>query len=521
MSNSNGEMSAADEHALRDRLRELEQERDDLRQKLHAREDDNETQAQALLRIAERAEVWRSPEGELFATYRVDGRRQTSRLRRGGFRKWLRIQFHEEQGKPPGSQALQDAIDTLAGYAELGDDVREVDLRVAGNAFTGNQIFIDLGTEEWEAMKVTPGNWEQTRTPDAQFRRVQSMKPLPQPIAPDSDVHPLSLLRDHVRVKTDEDFALLLAWMVQALRPQGPYPVLVMTGEQGSGKTTTAKMIRSLVDPSHIPTRSAPAQEEDLVVAAENAWVLAFDNMSGVSPWLSDALCRLSTGGGFGTRQHYTNREEATFYHKRPLILNGIQDLTARPDLADRSLVIQLEAIPAVDRKSDREIWSSFEKDRSAIFYGLLNALATALDFVDEVSLDSKPRMMDFAEWATAAEPAFPLDEGTFESSYATNRQKANETALENDPVAVAISMMLQEEEEWKGKTSDLQEDLKRWLHNPDNPPAELASYQALGQHLRRIMPVLREAGVERVDDPRERSREFKLVLSEPDEAPF
>jgi hypothetical protein len=521
MSSSNGQATAAEEHALRERLKELEAQRDDLKRKLEAREDDSETQAQSLLRLAENADVWRSPEGELFATYPVDGRRRTSRLRRGGFRKWLRIQFHEEQGKPPGSQALQDAIDTLAGYAELGSDVREVSLRVAGDAFTGEQIFVDLGTEDWQSIKVTPGEWESTRSPDAQFRRVQSMKALPQPIAPEGNAHPLSLLREHVRVKSDEDFALLLAWMVQALRPEGPYPVLVMTGEQGSGKTTTAKMIRSLVDPSHIPTRSAPRQEEDLVVAAENAWVLAFDNMSGVSPWLSDALCRLSTGGGFGTRQHYTNREEATFYHKRPLILNGIEDLTARPDLADRSLVIQLEAIPEADRKSNRDLWSSFEEDRSAIFYGLLDALSTALDFVGNVDLDSRPRMMDFAEWATAAEPAFPLPTGTFEEAYATNRERANETALENDPVALAIVRMLQDQQEWTGKTSDLQEDLKGWIHDPDNPPAELASYQALGQHLRRIMPVLREAGVERQDDHRKRSRRFKLTLEEDQEVPF
>jgi energy-coupling factor transporter ATP-binding protein EcfA2 len=380
---------------------------------------------------------------------------------------------------------------------------------------------VDLGTDDWTAIKVTPGNWESTRNPNVQFRRAQSMKALPQPIGPGEEkTNPLSLLRKHVRVKSDEDFALLLAWIVQALRPEGPYPILVLTGEQGSGKTTTAKMIRSLVDPSHIPTRSAPRQEEDLVVAAENAWVLVFDNMSGVSPWLSDALCRLSTGGGFGTRQHYTNREEATFYHKRPLILNGIGDLTARPDLADRALIIQLEAIPESDRKSDREIWNSFEEDRPTIFYGLLNALATALDFVDEVELKSRPRMMDFAEWAVAAEPAFPLGPGTFEDAYASNRQKANETALENDPVALAITMMLEEEGEWSGKTSDLQEDLKKWVHNPENPPPELASYQALGQHLRRIMPVLREAGVEREDDPRERSRRFKLVLDE-QEVPF
>jgi hypothetical protein len=518
------QLAAADEHALRERVRELKEERDALKQKLRARADTEETQAQALLRLAKPAETWRTPGGELFATFRAEGCRRTSRLREGAFRGWLRLQFYEEQGKPPGSQALQDAIDTLASQAELEGEVREASLRVAGSAFGAyeeRRIYVDLGTEEWSAAEVTPDDWEITRSPNARFRRPGSARPLPTPMGAEGGAHPLGRLREHVRPKSGEDLALLLAWMVQALRPAGPYPILVLTGEQGSGKTSTMKMVRSLVDPSRVPTRSAPRQEEDLIVAAENSWVLALDNLSGISPWLSDALCRLATGGGFGTRQHYTNREEATFYHKRPVILNGIEDLTARPDLADRALVIELESIPESERKSERELWEDFSEDRPVLFKGLLDALATALRLVGEAELEKKPRMVDFAEWSLAAEPAFPTEPGTFEAAYAENREKANETALRNDPIARAILQMLEEEGEWKGKTSELRQELKGRVPDPSSPPAELASYQALGSHLKRIMPVLREAGVEREEDPRSSCRAFTLRLSGEEGAPF
>ena len=66
--------------------------------------------------------------------------------------------------------------------------------------------------------------------------------------------------------------------------------------------------------------------------------------MSGLQPWLSDTLCRLSSGGGFSVRSLWTNNDEVLFEAARPAILNGIDDIITRPDLADRSLFVTLEA---------------------------------------------------------------------------------------------------------------------------------------------------------------------------------
>ena len=60
------------------------------------------------------------------------------------------------------------------------------------------------------------------------------------------------------------------------------------------------------------------------MIAATNGWCLAFDNVSVIQAWLSDALCRLATGGGFATRGLYTDDEETIIDAQRPVVLNGV-----------------------------------------------------------------------------------------------------------------------------------------------------------------------------------------------------
>ena len=88
---------------------------------------------------------------------------------------------------------------------------------------------------------------------------------------------------------------LIVAWLFGALRAGGPYPVLAIAGEQGSAKTVLSKLLRALIDPNVAPVRALPRDERELFIAAGNGHVLAFDNLSGLPPWLSDTLCRLAS----------------------------------------------------------------------------------------------------------------------------------------------------------------------------------------------------------------------------------
>src|SRR5262249_8115362 len=140
------------------------------------------------------------------------------------------------------------------------------------------------------------------------------------------------------------------------------------------------------------------------MIAANNGYLLAFDNLSGLPFWLSDALCRLATAGSFSVRQLYTHHEEVLFQAARPILLNGIEDVISRPDLADRAIFLTLPPIGEAQRRPEAELWRGFDIARPRILGALLDAAVHGLRAMGCVHVDRLPRMADFALWATACE---------------------------------------------------------------------------------------------------------------------
>ena len=248
---------------------------------------------------------------------------------------------------------------------------------------------------------------------------------------------------------------LVVAWALAVLRNRGPYPVNVLSGEQGSAKSTFSAILRSLLDPNTAPLRALPREDRDLFIAASNGHVLAFDNVSGLPAWISDTLCRLATGGGFAVRQLYTDLDEVLFDATRPVILNGIEDIVTRPDLADRAVFLTLEAIPEDRRRPEAELWAAFDAERPRILGALLDAAVQGLKMLPDITLERLPRMADFALWASACETAI-WPAGTFWSAYCGNRDEVVDNVIEADPVAAAVRAVMEERAGWTGTATDL-----------------------------------------------------------------
>jgi hypothetical protein len=437
------------------------------------------------------AEFFHTDAGTAFVDLLINGNRETWPIRGKRFRTWLRRRYYEITRTAASAAAINSALDLLEAQAQFEGPERAVYVRLAEHA---GHIYLDLADEYWRAVEIGPDGWRVIGSPPVRFRRAAGMLPLPVPQEGGS----IEELASFLNLPSRNDFVLVVAWLLATLRAGGPYPLLAISGEQGSAKTVLSKLLKDLVDPNVAPVRALAREERDLVIAANNAHILAFDNLSGLPHALSDAFCRLATGASFGLRQLYTDADEVLFQAARPILLNGIEDIIGRSDLADRALFLNLPPITDRGRRSERQMWRDFEVARPRILGSLLDAAAHGLRNVAGIHLEEPPRMADFALWATACETAF-WPAGTFTQAYQANRRAAIEDLIDADPVATWVRQIMANRRRWTGSASDLlctgadlagaglPSGLADWPKTP----------RALAGRLRRAQPFLRAVGIE------------------------
>jgi len=377
----------------------------------------------------------------------------------------------------------------LEGRAAFDGPEHEVETRVAEH---DDAVYVDLADAAWQAVEIRGSDWRIVTEPPVKFRRKRGTLALPAPVKGGS----LEELRDFVNVSGEDAWTLLVGWLVGAFSPQGAYAMLALHGEQGSAKSTTARVLRALIDPNTSDLRSEPREERDLMIAATNGWLLAFDNLSNISPRLSDALCRLSTGGGFAIRQLHTNDEEVLFDAQRPLLVTGIEELATRPDLLDRTIMLELPRIPPDRRRTERAFWEAFEAGRARMLGALLDAVASAVAHRREVEFERLPRLADLAVWVTAAEPALGWERGRFLSALDVNRTAANDVALEASPVGQALRELV-EAAPFEGTASELLGQLEERAGDASRPKDWPKNARSLSGHIARLRPNRRSAGID------------------------
>jgi energy-coupling factor transporter ATP-binding protein EcfA2 len=453
--------------------------------------------AEQLVRLArENADLFHDADSEPYAHAKVAGHRETYYVRGRPFSLWLRQLYFKKYKAGVNANSMAEALATITMFAVCeGPDVA-AHTRIAEHS---GAIYIDLGDKDWRAVRITAAGWEVVTDPPVRFVRSGSMRPLPLPMKGGSIESLRKFINVHPRDEASgaDEFILLVAYVLAALRPNSNYPVLTLAGEQGSGKTSLVRLLGSLIDPRSPQLRSLPGNERDLIVAARHAHFISFDNISGLSDSMSDAICRLSTGGGHGERRLYTNEEEATFDGRRPVCLNGIEDVATRPELVDRSLMLLLVAIGPVSRRDEKDIDREFAEAAPEIFGALLDGLSAGLLNLTSVTIGDKPRMADFALWAEACTRAY-WPAGTFMRAYLENIAAAVEVTIEASAVGDAVRRFMAGHQVWEGTASQLlalltpliPEALARERSWPKNA-------RALSGKLRRAAPPLRRVGIE------------------------
>jgi hypothetical protein len=423
-----------------------------------------------------------------------DGVESVFQIGTQGFIEWLSYAYYTSTAGPgsPGMSASEAAIKqagfALSGIAKHDGQKEPVYLRAAPYQ---DGLVIFLGDDQWQVIEVMPTGWRIRQKSPVKFWKPASMQALPIPHLGGN----IDELWEYLNIQV-QDRPLVLAWILEAFRPNTPFPVLALNGPQGSAKSSTHSRIRQFVDPNKANLRAAPKTTEDIYIGAGVNWTVSFENISRLTPQQQDALCTLATGGGFATRTLYTNTDETIIEVKRPVILNSIPVVVTAQDLTDRVINIELKQI---DYREESEINAAFDAAYPRLFGALLDLLVKALAQLPKVKLTKPPRMADFTRLGEAMMQAQGHPPGAFEMLFKANRQASVALAMEASPVAIAVREMVdahegQSDMVFHGTMKKLLDTLADHRHDADGWPR---SPRGLGDVLKRQSPALAAIGIE------------------------
>jgi len=446
-----------------------------------------------LISLIDQIELWHDPSGTPFITSLLSEACGTWPLSARDAELFLRkIWFLQCPEKALNTESLKTCIETLKAKARFGSRQFNSAIRLHGNL---QELYIDFGNESWDVVKIDKDGWSIVSgfSIPVRFYRPAGFLPLPRPLKNGS----IDDLRCLINADDEDTWSLIAGWLFGAFAPSGPYPGLIINGPQGSAKSSLSRYLQALVDPNAGMLRRMPKKEIDIIIHANNSWLLAFDNLSGLSDQLADTFCTLSTGGGFSTRRLYSNDEESMFSFCRPWLMNGIDAVSNRMDLVDRAIIINLPPIPPRKRREISELDRLFEEKQAAILGGLYTAISEALSCFPDTQVTDAPRMADFCRWVVSGESALGLERGRFLHVYRDNRDDILFDAVENDSYVLFLVNLLLKQNPWVGTTKGLLEKQEQYRQQQgDNRRDWPGSPQGVTKRLDRIQPLLDQYGI-------------------------
>lgn len=453
-------------------------------------EDDDEKQSQASLLVKyveQRFELFHDQNKDVYTRDLKTG--EVRNLASRQFRDCLLAGFYQDTAKAPRDQSIREALGTLAGLGRFHGECLDIHLRTAG---ANGEYFLDLAVPgSSRAVRITSAAWEIVDSPAAMFVRQESTQPLPDPLTGGS-IEPLWRVANIPHGSR----LLVLSWLIECLRPDTPYPLLELLGEQGSAKSTTQIALRRLIDPNACDLRGAPKSVEDIFVSAGACCLVSYENVSHLPGPMQDALCVLATGGGFAKRKLYSDTEESVVNVKRPIVINGISAAVTAQDLVDRAITVETPVI--TDRLEVTDLWRAYEIERPKLLGALLDITSRALELLPQMSIpaDERPRLVEFARLGMAVAKAVGQLPEDFLAEFNACRQESLARTIDASPIAAAVVDLI--EARPLGMTAPAKEILLTLeQYRPIGCDSWPRSPKGLGDALRRAAPALRQIDID------------------------
>jgi hypothetical protein len=447
-----------------------------------------ETISSKALNLCKELELFHNQEGKAFSVAVIGGHQEIFEIAGLSFKRWLQNRFYSAYNKGISTHIFKEIVSILEAKAHCIGEQKVTSIRIAT---IGENIYIDLCNKKRQCVEIRANGWSILDRSPVMFVRKERMLELPLPQL-DGDI---SLLEKYLNIYSN-DFPLIVAWILGALRGRPPYPILIFQGGQGSGKSTNTEILRKLIDPSDVLLRGELNDERDLVASIVSGYVFVMDNTSSIKPSMADTLCRLSTGGGFSRRKMFTDSDEMLIKLSNPIIINGICSLPDRPDLLERSIILELPTITS-NRQCHQEIMEAFEKDLPLILGGFYTVLSKAIQIRPNIQLKNPPRMADFGYFVAAAEKAMDWPEDSILKCLESNQQDLAENSIESNTFISAILEFMKVRIEFSGTAQELLDEVNRVFQNnsyrqcPDWPRTP----HKVGQLLSRYSPYLKRMG--------------------------
>ena len=306
---------------------------------------------------------------------------------------------------------------------------------------------------------------------------------------------PARSIHNHLAIKSDDDKLLVEASLVACAFSNVPRPAITFHGPQGASKTTAARILKALSDPSLTESVNLGKSPAELAQVLDHHGVPCFDNLTSIPAWASDMLCRGVTGGAFSKRELYSDDNDVILNFRRPMIITGINIPTHAPDLLDRLLLIELDRIHPDKRMDEATFCMRFNADKPKLFGALLEAIAGVLWHLPNIRLDKMPRMADFALIACAYAEYRGIGSERMLDIIMRHTSRQTQEVLDSDPVATAICDFIQRKKRWAGTAGKLLELLNENIPTP-RPDGWPRQANTLSRKLKVLDATLHEVGI-------------------------
>ena len=413
---------------------------------------------------------------------------------------WLRFNYYNETGENYPDEQYKTALSLIKSQAIMSESNKEKIYNMIAMP-DNNTIYYDLADKDWQAVKITKDGVKIIPLDEKcpVFARKQHQREQQKPVFNDKEdalEELIALLR--IKQKSKLVFKVhLIAFYLESC----PIPIMPITGEHGSIKTTIAKSVKQMVDPSGEGISSLPKTDE-VILHLNNRYVANFDNISEFNQEMSDILCRAITGEGQSKRALYTNSDEIIYSYRRKIILNGIAPTLEHTDLRDRCIVYETEPLAPHQRITEEEYQKRFNALVPHVLGQIFQTLSKALNYYDTVKGELKniPRMADFAIFGECISRALGYNPFNFTTNYQEYIDSNAVDVLESYPIIQLIEELMQNKDKYENNVASFYREIKQRAKNNDiDTQSKHINFpkapNKIKQHIERLKPNLRSLG--------------------------